>query len=603
MPRTAWSMVILLLAVALAGCFQQGQTEGLEAQEGDFVRIHYVARYQSNGTVLESSYNGTWPAGQDITDVPAEDHLPGQFWVYMWHESTAQNTTGRGLITDVNFRDLDEDGFRESMIQTREDILRQNGTSVRENENTTLWHVPPRVTGDPNVMVQGVFETLLGRRAGDVIQDEAIPPEKAYGAPSPQRVRDLPRTTQGRTRNLTDQPLTQVRARSNLTAETRAGDVIGYKLFNSTAVDAEVTSINRSQDHVSLYLMLTNGTSVEVPDLWTATVVNVTELHYGLRHNPTVGEDYRLPGSGRDVPFTVVSVNETHMKLDFNDPRAGETIVYDIEVLDVVRPGRADRGLVRGPSVDPFSVDNTVHDIAMMSPGTLVVATAQGAYLSTDFGRTWFPFDREVIGPSVRVMEASKTEPGGALVSVADRGVLATDDMGLTWREGRGLGPGSVTAVAHSTSRPDVAYALVQDDGIYRSQDAAGNWTKVSDSLTRAHGLAVDPGDTETLWAATGGGLRKSTDRGQSWTIDAFDGQPVQDVDVMANGSLFALVGHGFNVSWDGGETWEAGGGAGRQMSSVAHSRRAPNRLVAANASNGLFFSQDHGQLWVTLRR
>lgn len=601
MARNAWFVVLCLLVLPLAGCFDQGGSEDPAVQRGDFVRVHYVARYASNGTVIDSTYNGTWPAGQDLADVPADEHLPQQLWYYMWTQASVQNETGRGIPTTVNFRDLDADGFRETMVQTREDLLRENGTSVRENANTSMFHVPPNVTGDPNIPLDGVYEVLVGTEEGQLLQDVEIPPGKAYGEEDPNRIRSIPREQHGRSRNLTDRPLGQVMERSNMTEETEEGDRISYRLFNSTAVPANVTDINRSADHVSLYIHVEEGIEVTLPDLWPATVINVTRWTYGLEHNPTVGDRYPLPGNP-GVTFLVEDLNATHMRLNFNDPRAGETIVYDIKVLDVVRP-TLDGRLYRGRTVDPFRVDNAILDVGMLSQGTVLAGTEQGIFLTTDFGRSWYPFDRSLAGRQVRAVEVSDHEPGEVWLAVEGGGLLHTTDVGFGWEQAASAFGGPVDAVAQSPTTGDLVYAVVRGDGVYRSTDRGGNWTKMGGDLTEAQGLAVDATDDDALWAATATGLRRSTDRGATWDVAAFHGRDVTDVDTVDNDTAYALVDGGFNITRDGGQTWNASGGAGRQFVAIAHAQRNPNRMIAANRTATLFLSQNLGGVFVPLQR
>lgn len=602
MARNAWFVVLCLLVLPLAGCFDQGASEDHAVQRGDFVRVHYVARYASNGTVIDSSYNGTWPAGQDLVDVPADEHLPQQLWYYMWTQSSVRNETGRGIPTTVNFRDLDADGFRETMVQTREDILRENSTTVRENTNTSMFHVPPNVTGDPNTPLQGVYEALVGTEEGQLLQDVEIPPGKAYGEDNPNLVQPRPRE-QDRSRNLTNRSLERVMKQSNMTEETEEGDRISYRLFNSTAVPADVTNINRSADHVSLYVHVEDGMNFTlIPGLWPSTVTNVSKWGYVLRHNPTVGEAYTVPFRQRRVHIEVVDLNATHMTLNFNDPRAGETIVYDIKVLDVVRP-TLDGRLYRGRIVNPFRVDNAVEDVGMLSQGTVLAGTEKGIFVTTDLSRTWYPFDRSLAGRQIRAVEVSDHEPGEVWLAVEGGGLLHTTDVGFRWEQTAGPFGGPVDAVAQSLSTADVVYAVVRGDGIYRSTDRGGNWTKMGSDLTQAEGLAVDATDDDALWAATATGLRRSTDRGATWNVTAFHGRAVTDVDTVDDDTTYVLVDGGFNITRDGGQTWNASGGTGRQFVAIAHAQRNPNRMIAANRTNALYLSPDMGANFINLSR
>lgn len=47
-------------------------------------------------------------------------------------------------------------------------------------------------------------------------------------------------------------------------------------------------------------------------------------------------------GSGRTATAFVAEVNEEAVKLDFNHPLAGETLHFDVEIVDVCEPSAAD---------------------------------------------------------------------------------------------------------------------------------------------------------------------------------------------------------------------------------------------------------------------
>lgn len=599
-PATTAVAALLLIALPLAGCLDQGGD--LTVQEGDFVRVHYVERFLSNGTVIASSYNGTWPEGASLEEVPFEEHTPHQFWVFAWHQGFGANRTGRQVLTDVQFNDLDADGFRESMFQTRADV--RNGSSdpgaggpgSQQNRNVTLFDVPAEVTGDPNVVTEGFARALIGHKQGDLVHVE-VQPAQAYGQPDPSRVRDLPRTTTDRPRNLTGQPRDQVEERSNWTASTGEGDLISYTLFNTTQVTARVLNVTGTT--VSLYLFLDNGTEIDIPSLWEAEVFNVSTWRYDLFHKPNLGERYRLDRPQGDIPFRVIATNDTHMRLDFNDARAGKTIVYDARVLQVVRPGEE---LARGPTVDPWREDNAVHDVAMLSGNTVLVATERGAFLSDNFARDWYPLSQALLGKEVRLLSASEATPGELFAAVTDEGLWHSGDMGRTWeRRDEGL-PGPVLAFAQSQADGDVLYALVFGEGVFRSSDRGATWERMTGGFTRAKGLAAGFTDPDTVWAATGTGLRRSVDGGASWDVHTFANEDVRDVAVADDHTVVALVDGDVNRTFDSGETWEAGQRGGHDLVRLDASWDQPRRMVASNATGAVFFSQNGGDFWVAIR-
>lgn len=596
--RKTYLLVAVLLAAGFAGCVHEDEGEDrIEVQRGDFVRVHYVARYQSNGTVIESSVDGSYPGDTEPWDVPFEDHLTAQFWIYAWHPSETEGETGRELVTNVRFRDINDDGFRESMFETTADVVREGGNLTHRNRNISFHDVPLAVIGDPNIVVQGFYEALLGHQPGDRLDDVVVPPEKAYGEQDPEQVQNVPRILEDRPRNLTNQSRAEVEARSNLSDDTREGDVIEYALFNETRVDARVTSLSKSQ--VDLYVLLEEGQTVRIPDLWDATVVNVNETAYDLRHEPEVGSTYRFQQQGGSQSFVVLSLNETHMELDFNDPRAGETIVYDVEILDAVRPDLS--ALFRGTTVDPFQGGkDTIHDVALLSRTNMLVASDRGLFLTLNFGERWFPFTLDSLGPKADLVQTGVTRSGEVWASVDGR-LWHTNNTGYNWTV-RSPEASPVVAVGQARADGDALYAVVDGEGLYRSDDRGRTWSQVSEELTGAGGIAVGPGETTTVWAATGSGLRRSTDGGATFEDHSFVGSDVADVAVVDDHTLYAVVDGNLTVSVDGGENWETRAGGQRELTRFAYARSQPDRLVATNQTGGLFLSVNGGRLWPALR-
>lgn len=596
MSRLPWALVILLVASSLAGCpFQEEGPEGQTVEPGDFVRIHYVARYQDNGTVLESTYDGRWPADAELAEVPFEEHLTAQFWLYIWHPSTLSGETGRNMTVDARFRDLNADDFRESMFLSTADRVQANGSIRSENEQIRFYDVPLRVIGDPNRPLEGVYEALLGRTEGELIEDHVVPPAKAYGEDNESQVQRVSRFAKDQNRTIERTP-DQIRHRSNFTDGTEEGDLLSYRLFNTTPSTARV--LNITDEQVTLYVHMENGTSVSVPlpDIrtpWNATIVDVTNATYALRYEPEIDRQYVFEGRQRDRTFRVTELTETEMVLDFNDPRAGQTIVYDIKILDVVRPELQE--LFRGRTVDPFKGGaEAIHDVAMLAPTNALIGTDRGLFLTTDFGRSWYPFSLDFLGDRVDLVQPGATRRGEVWV-VADGELWHTNTTGFNWTR-RSPG-GEVTGFGQPAEQDRTVYALVAGDGLHRSDDRGGTWERVSSTLTSAKAIAAGP-DPDTVWAATGSGLRRSVDGGATFTTFAHAGLDVRDIHVVDDHSLYAVVGGTFNVSTDLGGTWEGLDRTDRDLSDVGFSRKRPSNLIGTSTDGRLLVSFNGGEIW-----
>src|SRR5713101_2078961 len=177
-----------------------------------------------------------------------------------------------------------------------------------------------------------------------------------------------------------------------------------------------------------------------------------------------------------------------------------------------------------------------------------------GVWKSDDYGRTWTPIFDQQPTQSIGAIAVAPSNPqiiyvasGEGLqrpdLSVGD-GIYKSTDAGKTWMH-LGLRDGQqIPALAVDPRDPNRLFAAVlghpygpnQERGIFRSTDGGATWAKVlyKDENTGAMDLAFDPRDPRTiyavLWAArqapwevtgsfhaTGSGLFKSTDGGDTW--------------------------------------------------------------------------------------
>ena len=182
-------------------------------------------------------------------------------------------------------------------------------------------------------------------------------------------------------------------------------------------------------------------------------------------------------------------------------------------------------------------------------------------------------------------------------------GVWRTTDAGMVWEPiFNGQPIASIGAIAVAPSDPKVIYVgtgeadirsnLASGDGVYKSTDAGQTWTNIGLRDTRQiSSIVVDPQNANIVYVGALGhayapnnerGVYKSTDGGASWTkvLDQGPDIGVSDLVIAAedSGLLFAT-------------TWR--------------SRRPPWSTYAPldGPGSGLFRSQDHGQSWSRLTK
>ncbi len=189
-----------------------------------------------------------------------------------------------------------------------------------------------------------------------------------------------------------------------------------------------------------------------------------------------------------------------------------------------------------------------------------------------------------------------RSEDGGKSFSQDNSGLPGTDVHGL------GMDP----------QNPETLYAYIVGAGLYRSPDAGKSWEPVSDEAGVMGPILVDPRDSDTLYiafmkgnrASMEGGLRKSTDGGQTWqTVGLIPGEIVMSISQSweAPNTFYAANGQQVLKSTDGGESWRP---TGEELPGVSAVAVAPNdpRIVYAGVLEGdtatVHRSEDGGESW-----
>ncbi|TFG64174.1 MAG: hypothetical protein E4H28_05495 [Gemmatimonadales bacterium] len=165
------------------------------------------------------------------------------------------------------------------------------------------------------------------------------------------------------------------------------------------------------------------------------------------------------------------------------------------------------------------------------STGALYAAIPEiGVLRSNDGGGSWDSLAS--LPSSAKPLSLAVLPSGDLLVGTEPAGLSRSSDSGSSWTEVAGFGRLSETETwsdygnraahvqalafdAHDAAR---LYAGVEIGGAYRSDDNGITWAGVNDGMyDDIHDIAIDPRDGTRLFAATGGGLYVSTDRGADW--------------------------------------------------------------------------------------
>jgi cysteine-rich repeat protein len=125
-----------------------------------------------------------------------------------------------------------------------------------------------------------------------------------------------------------------------------------------------------------------------------------------------------------------------------------------------------------------------------------------------------------------------------------------------------GLGGLDVGVLAIDPSNPQTVYA-VAGSRVFKSTDGGASWTAMNDGLANAvvFSLAIDPGSPQTLYAETVRYPRvllfKSTDGARTWRALNMDAAYGLTIDAAPPHTLYAASGTGLFKSIDGGDSWK----------------------------------------------
>jgi photosystem II stability/assembly factor-like uncharacterized protein len=287
----------------------------------------------------------------------------------------------------------------------------------------------------------------------------------------------------------------------------------------------------------------------------------------------------------------------------------GATAVFGLVALAAVSVflagGPGERSSGAGAGERPY-VGGDLHALAVdpENPEQVMVGGHGGAALSEDGGKTWEQMpDLEGADPMGWTIDPSdpqkmyvgghpgffRSENGGESWSMDNSGLPGTDVHGL------GMDPGD----------PDILYASIVGAGLYRSPDAGESWEPTGADVGVMGPILVDPRSPETLYVAgMEGAFLRSEDGGKNWSelgtipggMAMWVSQDREDPDTFytAAGAVYK--------STDGGVNWRrTGDGLPNSVSTVAVAPGNPE-VVYAGVLEGeearVYQSKDGGSSW-----
>ena len=257
-----------------------------------------------------------------------------------------------------------------------------------------------------------------------------------------------------------------------------------------------------------------------------------------------------------------------------------------------------------------FPANFKVNSLAIDHENTSIIYAGtygNGVFKSTDGGSSWSSINT---GLTKTYVNSLAIEPKNSQIIYAgtwNGGVFKSSNSGLSWIQvNKGLTKTNlcVEFLAIDSKNTQTIYAAINSCGVFKSTDGGDNWSEINIGLTNSgiNYLAVDPINTQIVYAGTAGGIFKSTDSGDSWNkmsngITSNIRSPA--VDLTDSQVIYAGVeGDGVYKSIDGGISWSHIWLSSLSGVSLAIDSKNTKVVYAGTNGLGIYKSLDGGLTW-----
>lgn len=185
-----------------------------------------------------------------------------------------------------------------------------------------------------------------------------------------------------------------------------------------------------------------------------------------------------------------------------------------------------------GRTIEKHFKGRQVYRLTATEHGVWAVVPEEGIYFSRDRGDSWERVAERLGGAMIRSLAVAPRDPSTVYAGTEPAAMFVSKNGGADWEEfpefrvlgvresWRDYGKRSahVETIACDPNDPRRLYAGVEIGGVYRTDDGGASWVPINEGIfDDIHELQVDPWDSSRVFAATGGGLHISRDRGLHW--------------------------------------------------------------------------------------
>lgn len=241
----------------------------------------------------------------------------------------------------------------------------------------------------------------------------------------------------------------------------------------------------------------------------------------------------------------------------------------------------------------------------------LFISTIDGqVYISNDAGKSWqltANFNRPQL-----VLDNLIIDPRNSDViytsghRLREGGFFKSTDGGVTWKEAKELRNEAIHALHQSSKNPDMMLAGTYN-GVWISTNSGDSWKKIESPTMPINidSLAIDPVDTNIIYAGTFWRAYKTTDGGRNWRLikeGMIDDSDVFAVEIDSRNPdhVIASACSGIYESWNKGEKWAKVNGIpsqSRRTRAIMVNPGTPGTIYAGT-TEGFWMSSDNGRTW-----
>jgi hypothetical protein len=239
--------------------------------------------------------------------------------------------------------------------------------------------------------------------------------------------------------------------------------------------------------------------------------------------------------------------------------------------------------ITNGPT-EPNTSCLAANDVVLLA-GCSSASSNQGGHRSLDQGDTWFPTGTTALS---KFTALAVNPTSGIVYAGGNNGFYQSFDDGATFtNSNNGLAPYTTRDIIIEGNN---IYASTS--GVYLSTNGGFNWNSISPAL---NSVKIDKSGSTIVAGTFDTGVHLSLDNGLSWT-NPTSGIPTNIKDVKIVGSnLLAATSTGVYISYNNGLTWTQT----NLTNSTNCFHQIGSVLFAGCAANGVFYSNDGGNIWI----